>query len=471
MTLAPDGLPTDDEGAFFEALRQLSGALSIDEIWNDLKHKTVCSSADVVLAFADLAMCAGATNAAIDHYNKWLAMFDGTGSFLPFLRSRAFAHQLIGPIVLSFTDMVHDDDPVRSLIGLGALFCSGHWAVLESLCDKREDLTGLDWRMATAIAFAKVGIYDYPGAIPFFIPALMKGFGAATAFNGLHHSISHAAEDSAFLAREYGSARKSAERSLMSSNYRPEKGANILDLSKVDLFIKTCARDEEYLKFCLASIDIFVRGFRQVIIVTDQDHDLKVDITYPHKIFKVFVPDAAPAFGMAAGYRMQMVVKLSWMDYSDADAVVITDSDTIFIRPFGPEDMLAGSKPVWYYGEWSVGVVWRSGSELAVGASMPYCCMREHPFIFTREATLGFAKYIYARFDCSIHDLFFCNKIIGMMCEFEILGGYLCHISNHGYEVVPHKPLGIVRQYWTWGGVTDEVKANISEYFRAAAPP
>ena len=470
MVSSADFPDLKDEQNFYVTLHRIAENCTIIELWNALKSKIGVRSPEIALACADIAMCAGDRDEAFRLYEDWLNLDQGATAFLPLVRVRIAAGRVIEPALPDFALMVSNTGVIEKLIGMGALFCLGRWTDLEKLLDDRSQLDGVAWQISAAVAFAKAALFDYTNASAFFLPALLQGHGSARPHNGLHSSIAQAAEECSSFARQYTSAMRAAEYSLMSKGLMRKQTADPLDFTKIDLFIKTCAKDEEFLVYCLKSIDRFVSGFRRVVIVTDEGHDLKCLLSYDHTLHKVVVPSAPATFGMiSGGYRMQMVVKLCWMDYSDADAVVITDSDTIFTRPFSPEQMFLDGKPIWYYGEWSYGLGWRAGSELAVGAPMPYCCMREHPFIFTRDATLGFHDYIRRRFGCSVYDLFFSDKIIGKMCEFEILGGYLAHISSHGYNVLEHQRRGIVRQYWSWGGLTDEVKANLDEHLQIDA--
>ena len=457
-----------DEGVFLDQLTRLAQEHSVDELWGVLSLEPVVDPSEVALACADIAMCAGDEAAACGLYARWLEGRREDSSFLPFTRSRIAAHNILAPAMPGLFGLAHDPDPLRKLIGVGALFALGQWAVLEQVGDNSAVLETPDWRISAAIGFAKAACYDYVNAASFFTPAILQGHGAGRPHNGFNTSITQAAEECAMHARHYTSAMRTAERSIIDRGFEPVQTAAALDLGKIDLFIKTCAKDEQFLVHCLKSIDMFVSGFRRVVLVTDEDHDLRPDLAYDHVVHKIVVPSAPTTFGMSAGYRMQMVVKLSWRDFTDADAVVITDSDTIFTGPFTPERMTPSGKPVWYYGDWSFGILWRSATELVVGAPMPFCCMREHPFIFTREATAGFIEYIDRRFGCSIHDLFFAGIVPGKFCEFEILGGYLRHIASHGYEVLPHQYLGIVKQYWSWGGFTEEVQTSVAQHLQAA---
>lgn len=59
---------------------------------------------------------------------------------------------------------------------------------------------------------------------------------------------------------------------------------------KVDLFYKTCKKDEEWLNYSLRSVRKFARGFRQVVFVTDKGHNYNPPENLPIKMIELGLP-------------------------------------------------------------------------------------------------------------------------------------------------------------------------------------
>ena len=51
-----------------------------------------------------------------------------------------------------------------------------------------------------------------------------------------------------------------------------------------DIFIKTYPGDFIWLEYCIRSIEKFVTGFRDIVIITDSGTELKIDSNLPIKI-------------------------------------------------------------------------------------------------------------------------------------------------------------------------------------------
>ncbi len=82
----------------------------------------------------------------------------------------------------------------------------------------------------------------------------------------------------------------------------------------------------------------------------------------------------------------------------------------------------------------------------------------DNPYLFTREATIGFAAQIRERYDLSIIDFFRPTSDGLRLSEFSLFGAYLDRVNRHGYIIVDFdKFIGVpdipLKQYWSWGGL------------------
>jgi hypothetical protein len=115
-------------------------------------------------------------------------------------------------------------------------------------------------------------------------------------------------------------------------------------LDKIDIFIKTYVNDFIWLEYLLKSVNKFAQGFRNVIIISDNDGN-----NIPESILKIMpvtvkyvdVPNKMPdKLSHLPGYLWQQIIKINWMDYTDADAVLILDSDEMLTSSIRVSDFM-----------------------------------------------------------------------------------------------------------------------------------
>lgn len=165
----------------------------------------------------------------------------------------------------------------------------------------------------------------------------------------------------------------------------------------IDVFYKTYPNDYEFLSYSLKSVKRYLKGFRDIVIVTDhgklrslealvQKIDLpnvkiyelsdtienkinswerkykKLGINRNKSFFEAFIAKyykpnslSARACPVAAlksidihiGYEIQKAVKCNWDSWSDADAVLQLDSDLIFRKELSANNLFRNSEIIW----------------------------------------------------------------------------------------------------------------------------
>lgn len=238
----------------------------------------------------------------------------------------------------------------------------------------------------------------------------------------------------------------------------------------VDIFIKTYHKDFIWLKYCLASIKKFAKGFRKVVIVSDNDghvipdkflEGLLVDIHYTS------IPKIQPSHSShGIGYLWQQIVKLSWHTYTDADAVLILDSDWMFTVPTTPEDFMTDGKFKWLYREWEkagTAICWKESTEFLLKTPTNYEAMAVAGFLMTRDTTIAFKDFI-----CNTHGTKTIWEIIlkydlSSFSEFNLYGSYVILFNRPDYVAVYNDAVHTLHNKtiltsWSWGGLTNEDK-------------
>ena len=181
-----------------------------------------------------------------------------------------------------------------------------------------------------------------------------------------------------------------------------------------DIFIKTCIRDKEYHKYCLASIKKYCTGFRNTVVVEGE---------HPN------------------GYIHQQVIKLHADEYTDADFILFTDSDTLFNTPVIPESFMSDGKPIWYmtpfstlFNDDSLHINhhntlrhWHKSMYDFCGTPPPFEFMRRQPFMLPLYVLKDIQQYCLKTHGKSLKQYPF-DK--GVFTEWNVLGFY-CWLHHH----------------------------------------
>jgi hypothetical protein len=213
-----------------------------------------------------------------------------------------------------------------------------------------------------------------------------------------------------------------------------------------DIFIKTCQHDAEYHKYCLASIEKFCSGFRDVVVI-DGEHP--------------------------RGYLDQQIIKLHADTYTDADFVLITDSDTLLTMPVTPETYLHDGKPVWLWTPWSPEMLAHPGTAAwfrcmkeFFGEESPGEFMRRQPFMVPTQLLKDLREWAEAYHGKSIGDYVMDR---GSFSEFNCMGYYAWlahHDKFHWIDTSKDElPELTVRQMWSH----DKIEKNLEEIQRILA--
>lgn len=257
---------------------------------------------------------------------------------------------------------------------------------------------------------------------------------------------------------------------------------------------KTYENDLEWLKYSLLSIDKFVSGMKEVIIYYhDKCFDKLIyilndlNIKFDYRLIAVEYD--------INGYLKQMVIKCDCYKDVTTDYILIMDCDVIIKDFFKIESFLnKDGKINWFYlnkneyncndSQWSV---WEKSIMNMVNENMDRFYMyNSFPFLFKKE-TLKNADDKFS----SMHNITyneFCKKklnelgvsiddpitgtngqfvkMASIFEEFEYLGWYSYnHTNDYNFIEGPSK-LDIRCQFWSHGGLTDEIREKIEEILK-----
>lgn len=245
----------------------------------------------------------------------------------------------------------------------------------------------------------------------------------------------------------------------------------------IDIFIKTCKKDEKFLYYSIKGIQKYLSGYRDIVIVTDADHDLNIIgckiINLPPADYSIFNSAAQnnkfrlPNFG---GYIEQQVIKMSWFNYTDADMVFVLDSDRIAKEYCNIQDIwVNNNKPIWIkelYSDIDPSVlIWKVPTDKLFDCDINYHYMNALPMLLDRTTTIKFNEFFQNKFGISLKDYFF-NPFNDMPSEFNFYGAFIDNCFSDNYLMIGKSEyLGWNKflDCWSWGGMNSELEIKLQE--------
>jgi hypothetical protein len=215
-----------------------------------------------------------------------------------------------------------------------------------------------------------------------------------------------------------------------------------------DLFIRTYPGDAAYHEKCLASIDKFCTGFRNTVVVNKTDRSPRI------------------------GYLQQQVDKLHADTCTDADYVLITDSDTLFVKPVTPETYFRDGKPIWLHTPWTPEMlasdvtVWYEVMRNFSGVAPTSEFMRRQPFMLPAWLLKDLRQWCVFQHTRALAD-YVMNS--GRFSEFNVLGHHAWRFHHNRFHWIDTSkdelPELTVRQFWSH----DPIEKNLEEINRILA--
>ena len=238
-----------------------------------------------------------------------------------------------------------------------------------------------------------------------------------------------------------------------------------------DIFIKTYHKDFLWLEYCLKSIAKFTSGFRNLILISDEDGNLIPDFMLnivPNTIVTyVKVPNAySREIDHGVGYMWQQYIKLTWYKYTDAENVLLLDSDSMLTKPTTPSSFQINNKFYWIYRKWEdagSAIIWKDITKNILKIEPSYEAMCVDGFIMQKETTIAFKNMFCSMYHTNdIWDAFIKNKFKSFS-EFNAFGTFIDKYDRTEYSKLYTADPLVVHNYsiiksWSWGGLSEEDK-------------
>jgi hypothetical protein len=244
----------------------------------------------------------------------------------------------------------------------------------------------------------------------------------------------------------------------------------------IDIFIKTYPKDHLFLEFTIPSIEKFVQGYRNIIIISDDITDLNIKSLYPDriKIIEEKLPDIEKSeykeswwMISSLGYLWQQVVKCNWDKYSDADYVFIIDSECPVNDIFNLQsETFYEGKPIWFYCSWKDAggaVIWKKCIDDLFNIDSKYETMNVPGFLVSRKLILELREYIKCNKNMSLEQYFLSSKF--PVSEYNLMGNFAMNfMSKDAYYMASPEDTNVKR----WSKIQlfrTEEKENSKRYY------
>lgn len=244
---------------------------------------------------------------------------------------------------------------------------------------------------------------------------------------------------------------------------------------KIDCVYTTHRRDLHWCSYSLQLLHKHLRGAFGVKVIANEDcKDVCSQWRLPRTEF-IYVrpwPD---------NYAFKMFLTTSADQYSDAELILLLDSDHILLEPFYIDDLLDHGLPVIRYRNWdedsndtdlTVGLkIWGPPTERAMGVTLDREYMIAPPFTFWRdtfaklrirvEQVLGlpFEKAVYSDVPYNYKKFMEHPKVFA---DYEALGLYAAKFQPGRYKLIHHErgTYWPFRVFWSWGDWTPNLQAR-----------
>lgn len=229
----------------------------------------------------------------------------------------------------------------------------------------------------------------------------------------------------------------------------------------IDIFIRTYHKDIEWLNIALKSIHEKVRGYRNIVITIPKGQGRLLEHLTAEKVIEVE--------DMKDGYIGQQLTKLEAWNYTDADYVIFWDSDVVATTEIDVvSEYFVNGKPIVYKTLYSsIDAPWQPITEHAVGFKVDYEYMRRMPIVYSAKTLSSVCGHLISLHDMPVRT--YLSKLKNRaFSEFNVCGAIAEKYYPQFYHFVDTEQVAMqpnkVRQFWSWGGVTNEVKQELKNY-------
>lgn len=223
----------------------------------------------------------------------------------------------------------------------------------------------------------------------------------------------------------------------------------------ISLFIRSYEADFEWLKYSIRSMMKNLSGIGETVLV------IPFTTGEVHNEFKHFFDRIFSTQETHEGYIAQQISKVLAFKYCKYDNILFSDSDCIYHEPFNAYSLINDNKCILYktaYSQLEGDVLnWQGITEACLGVKPEFEYMRCFPIMhkaftcYQLDNMPRYRKYIQNLTDRSFSEF----NALGYIAETQFSEHY--DIRN----TADHIPPKMTTQYWSWGGITKEIREKL----------
>lgn len=219
-----------------------------------------------------------------------------------------------------------------------------------------------------------------------------------------------------------------------------------------DIFYRSYKNDFEWLGYSLKSVNKFASGFNRVHIAVPTEDLACVPSVHGEGLHIVH--------DNCEGYMGQQITKLHADEFCEADYVAHLDSDCILEKKLYAGNLFINGKPV-YLREDGTDSPWIDIAAVTLGWRDSNEYMRRLPIVYPRWIYLEFRNWIEKKHGMSL-DNWVAIQPSRRFSEFQSLGQWAYEYHRDAFHWMhPSEFPAYVSQFWSWGGITPEIKEKI----------
>lgn len=247
---------------------------------------------------------------------------------------------------------------------------------------------------------------------------------------------------------------------------------------KYSVFYRSYRGDFEWLKYSLSSLKKFLKDYSEIVIVVPkQDYDLIKQELKSWDIPKGIVVYRDLTWAQD-DYMAQQITKIKSFNYVSFPYILFVDSDVIFKADTDIQQFVRDGKPCILKTPYTAlsetseqgtdkkgaACVWQAITEKAAGFPVEFEYMRRLPLLYDRNTLSKLCWYFIDKHGMIIED--YVGKVTERaFSEFNLIGAYAENSWRGKYYFLDttkeELPVLNCRQFWSWGGLTPEIKTEI----------
>jgi hypothetical protein len=234
----------------------------------------------------------------------------------------------------------------------------------------------------------------------------------------------------------------------------------------------SCRRDLHWLYYAVRLLLKYWQHDSRIIIRLDEDcREIVENWNLGERVVYLYLIEPWPD-----GYGYQMYLKMISDEVSNAELLLLNDSDLMLLKPASLDTLMVEGKPIVEYGEWGPVAerMWRGSTARVMGLDLAHDYMVGAPFLFWRDifpktrdhissvTGRSFREAVYS--DVPFSAANFLNHPV-KFSEHEALNLYAATFEPHRYffrkntERPPDWPWHL---YWSYGDWSPQLEAFLS---------